>query len=552
MQKLKLIIVILSGLSIIIILFFAGAVSLPVQGNKYSEKEDMITGWEDDKGNNVSLYQVFEKKEVRRSFTYTLDGSQLNGRSLCMITHNIKFTVWLEGEKLYDFQPELGGIYGKRYGEAVHTITIPSFDDKRTLHLIAESVRFDGTSGCNEVYLEDSREFVHDLASEYGIKLGFCTITFAFGFLLFLIAIIEDQMTGKMIEGLCLGCVTMIVSAWIGSQTMLIRLLSPNPAMLRLMEYISLDVVPIPTLLFIAHYTKNPKSKLVTVSVLASAANTILSIFFVIMNICDYSDMLVVTHTLIVSGVLLIIALITKAVLKRDISRQKGIYIISAMSILILSGALDMLRYYIGTNKNTAFLTVVGLLVFALILAEYEYRRIIEMQVRSSKAEIMQTLAMEDALTGLGSRAAFVAHEKEIQARNSGKCIFVHFDVNNLKKVNDVYGHAEGDRHLIATANVLKESFGKFGKVYRVGGDEFFAILDEDTCQPDYSAALSLLKRVQDKYNTEEEPPVQLAIAYGMAEYDYSEQNPETAERLADSRMYEEKRRMKSAAVSNA
>ncbi len=552
MQKLKVIIVILSGLSIIIILFFAGAVSLPVQGNKYSEKEDMITGWEDDKGNNVSLYQVFEKKEVRRSFTYTLDGSQLNGRSLCMITHNIKFTVWLEGEKLYDFQPELGGIYGKRYGEAVHTITIPSFDDKRTLHLIAESVRFDGTSGCNEVYLEDSREFVHDLASEYGIKLGFCTITFAFGFLLFLIAIIEDQMTGKMIEGLCLGCVTMIVSAWIGSQTMLIRLLSPNPAMLRLMEYISLDVVPIPTLLFIAHYTKNPKNKLVTVSVLASAANTILSIFFVIMNICDYSDMLVVTHTLIVSGVLLIIALITKAVIKRDISRQKGIYIISAMSILILSGALDMLRYYIGTNKNTAFLTVVGLLVFALILAEYEYRRIIEMQVRSSKAEIMQTLAMEDSLTGLGSRAAFVAHEKEIQASNSGKCIFVHFDVNNLKKVNDVYGHAEGDRHLIATANVLKESFGKYGKVYRVGGDEFFAILDEDTCQPDYSAALSLLKRVQDKYNTEEEPPVQLAIAYGMAEYDYSEQNPETAERLADSRMYEEKRRMKSAAVSNA
>ena len=552
MQKLKLIIVILSGLSIIIILFFAGTVSLPVQGNKYSEKEDMLTGWEDDKGNNVSLYQVFEKKEVRRSFTYTLDGSQLNGRSLCMITHNIKFTVWLEGEKLYDFQPELGGIYGKRYGEAVHTITIPSFDDKRTLHLIAESIRFDGTSGCNEVYLEDSREFVHDLASEYGIKLGFCIITFAFGFLLFLIAIIEDQMTGKMIEGLCLGCVTMIVSAWIGSQTMLIRLLSPNPAMLRLMEYISLDVVPIPTLLFIAHYTKNPKNKLVTVNVLASAANTILSIFFVIMNICDYSDMLVVTHTLIVSGVLLIIALITKAVIKRYISRQKGIYIISAMSILILSGALDMLRYYIGTNKNTAFLTVVGLLVFALILAEYEYRRIIEMQVRSSKAEIMQTLAMEDSLTGLGSRAAFVAHEKEIQARNSGKCIFVHFDVNNLKKVNDVYGHAEGDRHLIATANVLKESFGKYGKVYRVGGDEFFAILDEDTCQPDYSAALSLLKRVQDKYNTEEEPPVQLAIAYGMAEYDYSEQNPETAERLADSRMYEEKRRMKSATVFNA
>ena len=549
MTKIKLATIIMAGISIIVIILCAAEIALPFRGNTYSAKEDLLAGWKDENGKTVSLYQSFKNNEIYHTFSYDINGNNINGRSLCMISHNTTFTVWLEGELIYDYQPELGGIYGERYGEAVHTVNLPTYSDTRRIYIIAKSLRQDGTSGFNEAYLEDSRDFIRDLAEAHGIKLGFCIITFCFGFILFVIGIIEDQLSGKMIEGICLGCVTMIVSAWIGSQTMLIRLLSPNPALLRFLEYISLDTIPIPTLVFIAHYTKNTKSKIVFVHILLSALNTVTSVVFVLMNICDYNDMLPVTHLMIFLGVGVIIFLISKAVIRHDISRRKGIYIISAVSVLIFSGALDMLRYYIRKNANTAFLTVIGLLIFTIILAAYEYRRIIDMQVRATKTELMQTIAMKDALTGLGSRAAFVAYEKEILSRKEGCCIFVHFDVNNLKQVNDVHGHAEGDRHLIATANVLRESFGSFGKLYRVGGDEFFAILDEETCHPDYTSATSRLIRAQNLYNSTAKPPVPLAIAYGMAEYDYSTQNPEIAERLADSRMYEEKRRMKQAAA---
>ena len=179
--------------------------------------------------------------------------------------------------------------------------------------------------------------------------------------------------------------------------------------------------------------------------------------------------------------------------------------------------------------------TLIGLLVYAVILAIYEHKHIIEMQVRSSEAELMQALAMEDTLTGLGSRAAFVAAEKELRKRTSGQVLFVHFDVNFLKKVNDEYGHAEGDRHLKATAKVLSDSFAEFGKVYRVGGD-----LAEH-----YEQGISKLEQAQTEYNETQSPPVPLQIAHGMAEYDCSQRDPEIAERLADSRMYEHKRSMK-------
>ena len=97
-----------------------------------------------------------------------------------------------------------------------------------------------------------------------------------------------------------------------------------------------------------------------------------------------------------------------------------------------------------------------------------------------------------------------------------------------------------------SAANVLRESFGANGKVFRVGGDEFFAVLDGVACRADYIEGVKRMNKAQEAYNLSEDPPVLLAIAHGMAEYDYAEQNPESAERLADSRMYAEKRRMKS------
>lgn len=180
-----------------------------------------------------------------------------------------------------------------------------------------------------------------------------------------------------------------------------------------------------------------------------------------------------------------------------------------------------------------------------MILALYEFRRIVDMQVRSSEADLMHSLAMEDTLTGLGSRAAFVEHENQLKQRTKGTCLFAHFDVNDLKRANDVYGHAEGDRHLIAAADVLTESFVNSGKVYRVGGDEFFVILDGENCLKDYEKGIKTLLTAVERYNSEQAPPVPLSIAYGMAEYDCSTGSPETAERLADSRMYEKKRQMK-------
>lgn len=549
MRKLQLILVSFAGVMIVVILILVKTVELPVKGNNTSISENYLIGWTDEEGEQVSLYHSFEKGTEKHTFTRMINGNTVNGREMCLITHNMSFKVLLGDKVIYSYAPELGGLYGKRYGEALHIVNLPTFSDNRQLSIEAVSLSDDGTSGCDEAYLMHANDFIDDVRQKSGIKFALCVMTFLFGLLLFVVGIVEDKFHGKMIETMCLGAIAMIVSAWVGSQTMILRTIVQNSAMLRVVEYTSLMVLPIPVLMFVAAYTRNCDDKRVMSLIIASALNTILTVSLVCMGLGDYYDYLFITHIIIATGVCLIIHIVVISMLRNKIDRRKSIYLVSALTVLMLSGILDMVMYYVENTNGTAYLTVIGLIVFASILAVYEYQHIIEIQIMSSKAELMQTLAMKDPLTDIGSRTAFVAHEKSLMEKKTGKCLFVHFDVNNLKHVNDVYGHAEGDRIIIGAANVIKAGFSDYGKVYRVGGDEFFAILEQATCQEDYNLGIAKFTRAQLEYNAKEELPVQLSIAYGMAEYNCNEQNPENAERLADSRMYEKKREMKAASL---
>ena len=127
--------------------------------------------------------------------------------------------------------------------------------------------------------------------------------------------------------------------------------------------------------------------------------------------------------------------------------------------------------------------------------------------------------------------------------------IFVLFDINNLKKVNDTYGHIAGDAFIKAGAKAIADSFGQHGRVFRIGGDEFICVFPL-TESKDYLVALyeeCAKKMIQyiEQYNREENPPIPLTIAYGMAECDLAEDDLTTKQILAGERMYECKRRIK-------
>lgn len=92
----------------------------------------------------------------------------------------------------------------------------------------------------------------------------------------------------------------------------------------------------------------------------------------------------------------------------------------------------------------------------------------------------LREMAVTDELTGLGNKNAYFERVRQLDAAiaegEADFCVAV-LDMNGLKAINDTYGHECGDVALSDAAGVLKAIFGK-ENLYRIGGDEFIAILE--------------------------------------------------------------------------
>lgn len=102
-------------------------------------------------------------------------------------------------------------------------------------------------------------------------------------------------------------------------------------------------------------------------------------------------------------------------------------------------------------------------------------------------AEKVRKQATVDIMTGLPNRRAYESCLSCMKTSNKGSVeenlVYVSLDLNGLKESNDTMGHAAGDELIRAAAQCILESFGAYGKVFRVGGDEFAAIIHVDEGQ---------------------------------------------------------------------
>lgn len=149
-----------------------------------------------------------------------------------------------------------------------------------------------------------------------------------------------------------------------------------------------------------------------------------------------------------------------------------------------------------------------------------------------------------DSLTGVKNKSAYTNAEKELNFLiKEGVCeefSIAVFDLNDLKKINDTLGHDEGDKYIRSGSALICRTF-KHSPVFRIGGDEFAAVLKND----DYRDRLALTQKM--KAQVEENKLIGGAvIAVGIADY-ISGQDSSVLEvfKRADKEMYTDKRRLK-------
>ncbi|WP_457601646.1 GGDEF domain-containing protein [Hydrogenivirga sp.] len=144
--------------------------------------------------------------------------------------------------------------------------------------------------------------------------------------------------------------------------------------------------------------------------------------------------------------------------------------------------------------------------------------------------------AIVDALTGLHNRAFMFDVLNKMTAlaeRENVSFCLAYLDLDNFKRVNDLYGHSEGDTVLKEVAHLLKKHFRKSDVVGRIGGDEFLVIALNCTADKLQERLESIRKNIETFLSA-----YGISISYGMVEVPKEGLSPSDILRLADERMY--------------
>lgn len=163
---------------------------------------------------------------------------------------------------------------------------------------------------------------------------------------------------------------------------------------------------------------------------------------------------------------------------------------------------------------------------------------------RKRAEEELRALSLVDALTGLPNRRAFITLSDQAlkwAARSGKEILLIFIDVDNLKQINDKHGHLAGDRALVDTARVLRETFREADIVARLGGDEFIALITADTEEAGTLVMGRLHARVA-AHNATADRPYALGLSIGFTHAKADGARLLDLMERADASLYEQKR----------
>lgn len=247
-------------------------------------------------------------------------------------------------------------------------------------------------------------------------------------------------------------------------------------------------------------------------------------------------------QSLLVAGVLIY------DIAKRSEKKASDITMPAIYAVMLLGMIVESIAKF---DNSIPIIWTVCCLFFVIAIMAVSMRNIAETLKLSAEVETIGKIAYTDGLTGVGNTAAFQNKLKHLEVTkiNYSAIGIVQFDVNNLKVINDNLGHEMGDLLITDGSGIIKKAFETIGDVYRVGGDEFVAVVCGNNAMAECSMALNNFEDYIEAYNSVESHKFLLQIAYGVEFYSSDTVDRhitlKEVQKMADAKMYEKKKEMK-------
>ena len=223
-------------------------------------------------------------------------------------------------------------------------------------------------------------------------------------------------------------------------------------------------------------------------------------------------------------------------------------YLVGLLIVAVCIG-YDLFVYYEERYHSAAIasfrgLSALGMMFLVFILIISFYMNLAHKMMQDAERSLLLKSAYTDELTQLHNRRYCSEQMVQLNEDKTAEYTVISFDLNNLKTVNDTYGHAKGDILIKSAADVIGKTFEEQGFVGRMGGDEFLAVL----LTADKKRIEGLMEQFKSnilKKNQEVED-LDMSISCGYASSnEIEDRDIEKIYQKADDRMYADKKQYK-------
>ena len=438
----------LLGLALVLSVLFA--FSVPSLGPSLVQLE-LLTG---------NIHE--EHKAQTRILSITLPEDFDAAQSLLFKTTHTAIDVSVGRQTVHTHGQENNPWFLKSPGALWHIVDLPEGSAGETLSIYIHAVyrdyygndpviRYGSHDGCSMYLLTSSMPIM--LINVIILFVGvFCLMLHSFGWM---------RKSGQAKNSfLFVGLFALSIASWSLCQSGFLQFIIPSSAALYLIDFFSFYLFPACFNLFVASICKGKSETLFCTLSALYLLESLVSTVLQFTGVADMFEMLRIGHFTMAANVFCVFYCLHVEINKEQNEMAKKFRV--PLYVVILFAAGELITYYVHDFRETSYFIPLGTIVFIVMLASQLVSQYYKGMLEEEKMAYFKKLANTDMLTEVFNRNAYEdrlknLEQQELELRTT--CV-VLFDINNMKAINDHYGHENGDLALKTCCRCILDAFG--------------------------------------------------------------------------------------------
>lgn len=504
-------------------------------------------------GENIKSYKTIPSKLDNNELSEVIYEKAIpsylrSGDSILFFTTHQSVKVYIGHRLIYLFTAE-GYTNSKTPGNGWHIIGLEREYVGRDLKIVVKPSYKSVSDKTLNILYGNAESLLEYVLKSNLVSVFLCVVLFAVGILNILVSIIFKGKLEVSKSIIWIGLFSVMISIWSISDLDLLPLFTRRYLLNNQITYISLKLIYIPVVTYMGIVYDAKDNKLFDVLIGIGMVDFFATILLQLFGIADFKETIILYHTLLIVSIFIIIfANIKELILgKGNLKNTVKVHLISITFMAAFVG-VDLGIYYVLDKTDNGFFTKTGIVGYIIILLYIAVNKSINLIRSDEQLDRMRQIASMDAITQLSNRTAFQEDINSILQEDYNGYGIAVFDLNELKEFNDLYGHSAGDYYIIISSEVLQDVFGQYGTVYRIGGDEFCAIMKDASKMVFRALEDNMNKRIEGLNGVYFSKHMSIAAGYAVYNPKYDISLNDTFHR-ADKKMYIDKKLKKGTEV---